>query len=152
MKTHGLSSLEPRAYSIWMNMRNRCFNEKTPAYKWYGARGVTVCPQWNDFAAFLGDMGSPPSDSHSLDRWPNKDGNYEPGNCRWATMTEQQRNRRNNTIYEYEGKTATLGELCEITGVNRTTALMRLKKGATIDRALRNDKYKAINETLRLLA
>ena len=136
-------------YSIWVNMHTRCGNPKTKAYKWYGARGIVVCPEWSDFGRFLSDMGARPSIKHSIDRYPNKDGNYEPGNCRWASSTEQHRNRRNNVLYEYAGKKATLPELCAITGVKITTAHMRLTKGATIERALQNDRYKPIDKTIR---
>jgi hypothetical protein len=74
--------------------KNRCFNHRTPRYKDYGGRGVTMCQRWKDsFAAFLADMGPRPIGT-TLDRWPNNDGHYEPGNCRWATVTEQNRNRR----------------------------------------------------------
>lgn len=81
-----------RAYSTWEGMIARCTNPKTINYRWYGAKGVTVCERWRDFANFLADMGEPPP-SLTLDRI-NPFGNYEPGNCRWATHAEQARNKR----------------------------------------------------------
>jgi hypothetical protein len=79
-------------YRIWTLMWQRCTNKKLDAYKWYGARGISVCERWRKFENFLADMGERPP-GMTLDRFPNKDGHYEPGNCRWATATEQARNR-----------------------------------------------------------
>jgi hypothetical protein len=83
-------------------MLTRCENEKSDAFKNYGARGIKVCERWHDFACFLADMGPRPEGT-TLDRWPNNDGDYEPGNCRWATWTQQQRNRSNNRVFVVGG-------------------------------------------------
>jgi hypothetical protein len=83
-------------YHAWADMRQRCINPKVKAYKNYGARGISVCERWkkaDGFENFIADMGRRPSPTHSLDRI-NNDGNYEPDNCRWATRSEQRRNRR----------------------------------------------------------
>lgn len=80
-------------YGVWKAMKQRCLNLRAPAYQGYGAKGVTVCPQWvSSFESFLVDVGRRPSLIHSLDRYPNRHGNYEPGNVRWATPSEQARN------------------------------------------------------------
>lgn len=92
--THGLSGL--RAYNSWFNMRNRCSNPDNPSYPRYGGRGITVCDRWSDFANFYADMGERP-EGMTLDRRDN-DGNYEPGNCRWATRSEQQRHRTHDAL------------------------------------------------------
>jgi len=84
------------AHRSWTNMKQRCTNPKNRKYHLYGARGITVCERWmNSFETFLADMGDRP-EGKTLDRFPNNDGNYEPGNCRWATPSEQTANSRPN--------------------------------------------------------
>lgn len=93
--THGHSAgrFSPE-YIAWMGMKRRCSTSDPEIYKYYKARGITVCDKWrNSFPAFLADMGQKPDPSFSLDRIDN-DGNYEPGNCRWATVAQQNENRR----------------------------------------------------------
>ena len=91
-RVHGCSG--SRLHSIWKNMKTRCFNTANRNYEFYGGRGITVCPEWaNDFAAFAAYVGDPP-EGKTLDRFPNNDGNYEPGNVRWARPEQQANNRR----------------------------------------------------------
>lgn len=80
-------------YKAWSSMRARCLKPNHPKYHLYGGRGITVCERWDVYRNFLADMGRRPSSEHSLDRVEN-DGNYAPDNCRWATRSEQSRNRR----------------------------------------------------------
>lgn len=90
---HGVSrGLQSREYRSWQAMRARCGNPRHRSYQRYGGRGIKVCERWNDFSNFLADMG-PRLPGTTLDRYPNNDGNYEPGNCRWATSQQQNINK-----------------------------------------------------------
>lgn len=95
MRTHGEAAERTAEYIAWRNIQNRCYNPNAENWKYYGAMGVTVCERWRAaFENFLADMGRRPSDQHSIDRYPNPYGNYEPTNCRWATAFQQRHNRR----------------------------------------------------------
>lgn len=123
-------------YKAWDGMISRCHNQTDKNWKWYGARGITVCEQWrNDFSAFLRDMGRRPAARMSIDR---KDGNghYEPSNCRWATPIEQARNRSNNRIVEYGGSSMPLSAAAEAAGISYKTVKSRLAKGWTVHESL----------------
>jgi hypothetical protein len=89
---HSLNGERTSAYHRWRGMRERCNYPKNKKYKYYGGRGITVCERWARFENFLEDMGEPPL-GMTLDRKDN-DGNYEPGNCRWATKGEQESNKK----------------------------------------------------------
>lgn len=91
----------------------------------YGAIGVTVCERWNDFENFYQDMGPKPDKSYSIDRWPNPHGNYEPGNCRWATPTEQARNKRNSIYITINGERRLLSEVAQEMGLKYGVAYFR---------------------------
>lgn len=107
-------------------MKKRCRNKNDSAYKNYGGRGIGVCARWSIFENFLEDMGKRPSKKHSIDRF-NNDGNYEPGNCRWATLTEQARNRRSSHFVMFGDSRMTIAELSSRTGIHFQTLLYRIK-------------------------
>ena len=119
----------------WQAMNRRCYNPKCPDYQDYGARGITVCERWRDsFENFLADMGPRPSSKHSIDRI-DVNGNYEPSNCRWATLKEQLRNQRRNPRYEFRGERLTLTDIAERSGIPRLTLHYRLKRGWNLEDA-----------------
>lgn len=144
-KTHGLA--KTRLYRIWGNIISRCTNENTPNYKKYGARGISICDEWrNSFIAFAKSVGEPPTPSHSIDRIDGY-GNYEPGNVRWATPIEQGRNRRNVVEVEYCGQKMCLAEAAEVSGINYSALIRRVRSGWPIEKALLAPARKKLTET-----
>lgn len=139
-RTHGESSRggrgrESTEYRIRSLMISRCDNPKRPEYIYYGGRGIKVCDRWREsFENFLADMGRRPTTKHSIERI-NVNGNYEPSNCKWATMKEQQRNRRNNRVVIFRGETLCVTEVAERLGMSRTALYQRLNRGLTIEEA-----------------
>ena len=135
-RTHGQS--KSITYSSWAEMKQRCLNSNKVAHERYGARGIAVCKQWlESYETFLADMGERPSRRHSLDRYPDLNGNYEPGNCRWATHQQQARNRSNNVMLTFCGETMCISAWAERVGLPRKTIEKRLNKyGFTVDEAL----------------
>lgn len=132
---HGMISTPE--YEAWNSIKKRCYNPKHAAYENYGGRGITMCDEWkNDFMAFYNDMGSRPTPQHSIDREKNELG-YSKSNCRWATLEEQNNNRRNNRYITYDGKTQTLAMWCKELGLNYSLIGSRLRKGWSFEEAIR---------------
>lgn len=124
-------------------MKTRCYNPRNKRYDRYGGRGIIVCERWlNSFENFLADMGRRPSPVHSLDRKDN-DGNYEPGNCRWATAREQANNSSHVRWLAHGGVTLSLTGWAHHLGIGRTALEQRLRKGVPLAIALtvRSMKY-----------
>lgn len=139
MGSHGIKhgQRDTPEYSVWRSMKKRCQNSNGAGFKDYGGRGIKVCRRWLDaFEWFLLDMGPRPTSSHSLDRYPDLNGDYEPGNCRWATPIEQQSNRRNNRLLEYGGKVQTVAEWSRQLAIKRFVLYQRLDWGWSVERCL----------------
>ena len=128
----GKRSAEFRA---WDSAKQRCCNPNDKSYKDYGGRGISMYEEWrNDFMAFYLYMGPRP-EGLTLDRIDNN-GNYEPGNCRWASQKTQGNNKRNNVILSFKGKTQTFSQWCEELGIKPSTLDARLRRGWDTERAL----------------
>lgn len=129
--THGYS--KQKIYMVWQGMIQRCTNPNSGHYQYYGGRGITVCERWrHSFENFLADMGLPPSARHSIDRYPNNDGNYEPSNCRWATPPQQRRNSRRIHLVTRDGVTLPLLDWNAETGLPIAS---RINSGWSIEEA-----------------
>lgn len=123
-------------YRLWKNIKSRCLNPNVPCYKRYGGRGIGIAKEWEgSFEAFISHIGRRPSKLHTLDRINNAIG-YEPGNVRWATQQEQQRNRRDNRFIEHNGERLMVSEWAKKTGVTTSTISRRLKSGWSVEKAL----------------
>ena len=133
-KDHDESSRRGRGgmtveYRAWSCMLTRCYQPNFVHYGNYGGRGITVCAEWRaSYAAFLAHVGRRPSPEHSLDRIDSR-GNYEPGNCRWATRKEQARNTRRNRLVTIAGETLPIAAWAERYGVPRARISARLRAG-----------------------
>ncbi len=134
--THGGSRGRHPEYRIWGEMLQRCENPNSNRYYTHGARGIKVCERWrHSYTAFIEDMGRRPAKELTLERRDN-DGNYEPGNCYWATRVEQARNRRNSLSITIGGQTKPLLVWAEETGIKYATIYYRLKAGWTPEEAV----------------
>jgi len=120
-------------YNAFMEMRKRCNNKNGERYSDYGGRGISI--KYKDFMEFYNDVGKKPTPQHSIDRIDN-DGNYEPGNCKWSTIKEQNRNSRNCVMIEFQGKTRCATEWAEEFGIKATMIRDRIKLGWSAERAL----------------
>lgn len=132
---HAEGYQETPAYRSWASMMRRCFEPSHKSFKRYGGNGVSVCEPWREFASFIADVGDPPSSAHTLDRIDNSLG-YEPGNVRWATQKEQQRNRTNNRSFTANGETMCAQEWAERLGVNASTLVRRHHLGWDDERVI----------------
>lgn len=117
-----------KEYRAWLCMKDRCMNPNNSDYARYGGRGIKICTQWQySYPTFLIDMGRAPSKKHSLDRI-NNEGNYEPGNCRWATQKQQVNNRALCILVNMDGDIKTLKEWCSIKGAKYQRVYDRITK------------------------
>ena len=129
---HGKSNTPE--WMTWSGIKDRCFNPNSQQWHRYGGRGITVCDRWKDsFSNFYEDMGPRPSDEHSIDRIDN-DGNYEPSNCRWATVEEQVYNRSTNRMVTLpDGREVTTAQAMKELDMKKGTLFSRLDRGTPLD-------------------
>lgn len=140
-RTHGhtVGNQVTGIYTSWAGMMDRCYREKATHFRIYGGRGIKVCEQWHSFHGFVKDMGPTWEKGLEIDRFPNMNGNYEPGNVRWATDIQQARNTRLVKFIEHDGQKLGIGEWSERTGIPRGTIGKRLKKGLSPSAILSTD-------------
>lgn len=125
--THGMRN--SREYQSWLSAKERCHNPSNKDFARYGAVGIVMCEEWrNSFEAFYKHMGSRPPGT-TLDRHPSQSGNYEPGNCRWATVIEQNRNRKTSITVSWRGVKTALADITSELGITYGAAFMRHKRG-----------------------
>lgn len=134
---HGM--YKSSTYRCWASMWAR--TDPLAVRREYVDQGITVCDRWRSFSAFYADMGERPSILHSLDRYPDQNGNYEPGNVRWATRSEQQNNRRDNKLIEASGRVDTVANFAREYGMNYNTLKSRAKRGGDLLRPLDHEFY-----------
>ena len=125
-----------REWRIWKGLRDRCCDPRHSSYPDYGGRGVRLCGRWQEaFIHFLQDMGDCPEEDSQIDRISST-GNYEPGNCRWVSPSENCNNRRNNRWLTYQGETLTATQWARRNGVNTELIYDRLERGWPVERIL----------------
>jgi hypothetical protein len=132
LTTHGMSG--SKEHMIYRGMKSRCENQNSSDYPNYGGRGIGICDRWQKLENFYADMGKCPK-GMTLDRIDN-DGDYKPGNCKWATRRQQANNKRNNRFIEYNGKRLTLAQWSRRAGISPAVIRSRIYRGWPIERAL----------------
>ena len=128
----------PPLYSVWQGMLSRCRNPNFKQWDDYGGRGITVCDRWQTYQNFVADMGPRPP-GMTLER-KDTNGNYEPGNCVWATRSDQQRNRRVNVTVTIEGSLYKLSELSDLTSIKPDTIKARAARGMSFSDCISEGK------------
>lgn len=153
MRLHGKARIRSdgkgsREYYIWTGLKQRCLNPKSKDFHKYGARGIQVHPPWiHDFVTFLRDVGRCPGPGYSLDRYPDNDGNYEPGNVRWATTSEQNRNTRVNRILTLHGRSQCLAAWADELGIGHRVIRTRKRRGWSDERTLTTPTHGWVRRT-----
>ena len=148
---HGLSRCRNKTYEAWCAMRQRCsYNGNAGFRKHYIGRGIKVCERWQKFGNFLSDIGERP-DGTSLDRIDN-DGDYTPGNCRWATPDQQARNKRTNVQFTAFGETKCVMDWLRQFNISRTSFMRRLNRGMSVEEALTAPKLPGYRTDLSEIA
>jgi hypothetical protein len=145
--THGQSGRNSSPeYRSWYAMIQRCTNPNNDRYKNYGGRGIIVCKRWlNSFENFFNDMGQKPSSSHTIDRFPNINGNYKPTNCRWGTPEQQYRGKTNNRWVVLFGEKMIISDFCRKVSKPLSAVNFHLNRGKSIDEVFLFYKNKQVN-------
>lgn len=139
--THGFAGKNRTPeYAVWKSMRMRCNNPADGNYYRYGGRGIAVCARWSNYPTFIADMGCRPSSAHSIDRI-DVNGNYEPNNCRWATMSEQARNKRSTRNITAGGLTLPAIDWAEKLGKPVNTLYSRIRMGWSDEEIVNGRSY-----------
>ena len=124
-----------KTFQCWADMKQRCYNKNSKQFKNYGARGIVVCDKWkSSFDAFLNDMGDKP-EGMSIERI-DVNGNYDPGNCKWASRLEQAKNKRTTHQISFDGRCMTMREWANFLGRHEATLSYRKKQGCSIEQLL----------------
>jgi len=132
--------------TTWANIIDRCYNPDAQSYYWYGARGIQMCERWqHNVAAFIEDMGPPPTLEHSVDRI-DCNGNYEPSNCRWATAEEQNNNTRRSKLITWNGKTQSIRDWAKEYNIGTGRLSERLRRGWDMRKSLETKGCRTFNE------
>lgn len=134
--------MDTKLYRVWQNMKRRCYTASSNSYKNYGARGIIVCEEWkNDFLSFYNwAIENGYRDDLTIDRI-DVNGNYEPSNCRWATVTEQANNKRNNRFIQYKGEKHTIAEWSKILKIKRETLRYRIKHNFPLEKVFSTKNF-----------
>lgn len=136
-RKHGYANKE-RLYQTWKNMRRRCYDPNNKRYAQYGGRGIRICSEWDDYAAFRSwAIANGYSDELTIDR-VDVDGNYCPENCRWATPKEQANNVTRNRVIDYNGKSMTMSEWASELGISYGTMNHRIQRNWDMGRIISN--------------
>lgn len=137
LTTHNDS--KSKEFTIWFGIKQRCYNQNSSSYSYYGGRGIKMCDRWfNSYENFLADMGRAPSQKHTIER-SNVNEHYSPVNCRWATRQEQSNNTRANIMVDYNGHVMSLTLWCYLFDLNYPKVSYRLKSGWNINKAFSTD-------------
>lgn len=135
LTTHGMKG--KRVYRIWLGIKGRCETPSNGNYGPYGGSGVKMHSEWSrSFESFLRDVGDCPTEEHTIDRFPNQSGNYEPGNVRWATPQEQGGNQKSNVLITIGDITRSASAWSAISGVRGKTITERIRSGWASERAV----------------
>lgn len=143
MAKHGM--FDTRIYNTWAHMKQRCYNTKNASYKDYGGKGIKVCEEWQDFIPFYNwSMKNGYNDTLTIDRIDNNK-DYSPDNCRWATIEQQNNNKSDTILIQYNGKIQSVAKWSQELNIKYSTLMSRINKGIPLDEAFNTKSFKKIH-------